>query len=74
MKPVPIEALRRTLMQALELRSITGEDAGLLVDDVLAAEMEGTKTHGLGKFMLLDAAIADRRGSPEVIKQGSVSR
>ncbi|MGD9676603.1 MAG: Ldh family oxidoreductase, partial [Candidatus Bipolaricaulia bacterium] len=39
----------------------------LLVEDYVGAQLEGQMTHGLGKLLLLDAALAARRGEPRVV-------
>lgn len=57
------------MIQALNLRNIKERDAKLIVEDHLAAQMEGRLTHGIGKFLLLDAALAEREGAPHVVKR-----
>jgi L-2-hydroxycarboxylate dehydrogenase (NAD+) len=64
---IPIDEVHRLMQEALELRGINRDVAELIASDYLGAELEGRATHGIGKFLLVDSALAQRVGSPEVI-------
>jgi LDH2 family malate/lactate/ureidoglycolate dehydrogenase len=67
MTAVNIAHVRRLLLKALALREIDAEDAEFIAADYIDAQLAGKSTHGLGKFLLLDAALAERQGSPLVV-------
>lgn len=69
MRSESIETLRTLMKRALALRKIDETDADLIVEDHLGAQIEGRLTHGLGKFLLLDAALYEREGAPHVVKR-----
>jgi LDH2 family malate/lactate/ureidoglycolate dehydrogenase len=64
--PIAIDEVRALMTKALDLRGIEEETIALIVDDFLGAELEGRSTHGVGKFLLLDAALAERVGHPAI--------
>ena len=64
MTKVPIAEVRSTMLKALQVRGVTSEDAALLADDFLEAELDNKPTHGLGKFLLMDGLLATRGGPP----------
>lgn len=67
---VSIEEIRNLMAQALELRGITGREASFIIDDYVESEMEGHKTHGLSKFLMIDIGVAQRSEPIQVVKQG----
>lgn len=66
---VEIKELRSLMEKALILRGISKEDAAFIIDDLIEAECEGKKSHGLAKFFRLDRDIKNIEGKPRVIKQ-----
>lgn len=73
--PVPLDEIRQLMLAALRLRGITGDDAEFLADDYLDAELAGKVTHGIGKFLTLDAVIESRIHEPKVERRdGGVVR
>jgi len=71
MRTEKIKTIRELMQKALELRKITGEPAKLIIEDFLGAQMEEKFTHGLGKFLLIDSALKERKGSPKIVKEGT---
>lgn len=69
MKSQSIETIRSLMFRALDLRGITDDSAGLIIEDHLGAQLEGKVTHGIGKFLLIDAALSERQGAPFVVKR-----
>lgn len=63
---VSLVDIQQQMLAALALRGISSRTAELIVSDHLDAELEGRPTHGIGKFLLLDDALAERRGGPTV--------
>jgi LDH2 family malate/lactate/ureidoglycolate dehydrogenase len=63
---VAIGELRKLMIQAMLHRRIGEVDAAFIVSDYLDAELEGRRTHGVGKFLLIDHALSRRRGTPQV--------
>lgn len=53
--------------RALDLRGIRGEDAKFIIEDYLESEIEGHKTHGLSKFLMIDIGLSKREGQCEII-------
>lgn len=71
---ISVKELRNLLFTALELRGVTGADAGFIADDYLDGELEGKRTHGISKFLLVDSALTKRRGQPKLInRNGAVA-
>lgn len=66
---VKTEEIRALMADALNLRGITGEDAAFIIDDYVEAEQEGHKTHGLSKFLMVDAGLSRKKGNVEVVKK-----
>lgn len=64
-----IAALRELMLRALAMRGLAGEQADILVDDYLGAQLEGRPAHGLSRFLLLDEALAGRGGPPRLVRQ-----
>lgn len=68
-----IAEIRELMLVAMARRGIKDDDAAFMADDYLDAELEGRQTHGIGKFLLIDAALEAREGSLEITAQhGSV--
>lgn len=66
---VAINEVRALMLSALTLRGIAQEDAAFIVEDYLESELEGHKTHGVSKFLLVDVALAEREGAPRIVKE-----
>lgn len=66
---VKTEEIRALMADSLNLRGITGEDAAFIIDDYVEAEQEGHKTHGLSKFLMVDAGLSRKKGNVEVVKK-----
>lgn len=66
---VSIEKVRSLMLSTLALRGISAEDAAFIVEDYLESELEGHKTHGVSKFLYVDAALVERVGAPRIVKQ-----
>jgi LDH2 family malate/lactate/ureidoglycolate dehydrogenase len=64
-----IEEIRDLLLQAMKQRQIQPEDAELIADDYLDAELAGSLAHGLSKFLLIDYALTVPRAEPVVVSQ-----
>lgn len=64
-----IAEIRDLMLRAMKLRQIRPDDAELLADDYLDAELAGSLAHGLSKFLLIDYALAAPRAEPIVISQ-----
>ena len=64
---IAIDEIETLMLRALELRGIKGKDAEFVVWDFLSSELQGHRSHGVGKFLLLDAAIEGRKGNIEEI-------
>jgi L-2-hydroxycarboxylate dehydrogenase (NAD+) len=60
--------LKEFVHEFLLARGLSTEQAATVGDDLIAAELEGKKTHGLGKLVLIDSIIKERRGEPEIVK------
>ena len=70
---ISIEELRRLMLTALSLRGMTGTAAEFVVEDYLDAQLEGKPTHGVGKFLLIDAYLAERQGKPKIISRSGAT-
>ncbi len=57
------------MRETLALRGIKGEDAEFLIDDYMESELEGHRTHGVSKFLTIDAEIQKKKSEDEVIKK-----
>lgn len=71
MRSEKIKTIKELMQKALELRKITGEPAKLIIEDFLGAQIEEKFTHGLGKFLLIDSALEERKGAPKIMKEGT---
>lgn len=72
MARIAIDSARQKLVEAGKIRGLSQKEAELIADDLLDAEMSGSKTHGVAKLAVINEAIRNRRGSPKVIKDASV--
>lgn len=66
---VTTKEVKSLMRDALRLRQITGEIAEFIIEDYLEAELEGHKTHGISKFLLIDVGIVQRCGEAKIVKQ-----
>ncbi|MFQ7549995.1 MAG: Ldh family oxidoreductase [Blautia marasmi] len=66
---VKIEEIKELMRKALALRGIAGEYAEFMISDYLESELEGHRTHGLSKFLTVDAGLSRRSGDMKLIKQ-----
>lgn len=69
MKSVQVEELRELMHKALALRGIEQEDADFIIADYMESELEGHPTHGISKFLTIDAGLEYREGSIEITSQ-----
>lgn len=61
--------LKQMMYNALTLRQINKSTADFMVNDYIEAELSGQASHGLSKFLLLDAALQQREGDVELVKE-----
>ncbi len=66
---VNISDLKMRMLNALKLRGITGDSAEFMVNDFIEAELGEHSSHGLSKFLLIDAALSKREGPFELVKE-----
>lgn len=69
---IPIAEVRTTMIEALERRGLTRQDASVITDDLLDAEMSGYRTHGIGKITVINDALAARIGRPVITRDSAV--
>jgi ureidoglycolate dehydrogenase (NAD+)/L-2-hydroxycarboxylate dehydrogenase (NAD+) len=63
------------MREALAHREISQADADFIISDYVDAELEGYRTHGIGKFLLIDNALEQREGAAVVgYVRGSTAR
>lgn len=65
---ISVNELKQMMYNALDLRKIEKTTADFIVNDYIEAELSGQTSHGLSKFLLLDAALQNREGSVELVK------
>lgn len=66
-----VASLERLMIAGLTLRGVPSEDAEFIAHDFLEAELTSRPTHGLLRFLLLDAALATPSGrSPKITRRG----
>ena len=65
---ISVKDLKLMMYNALELRKIEKATADFIVNDYIEAELSGQSSHGLSKFLLLDAALQKREGNVELVK------
>lgn len=68
---VGIEEVRATLIVAAMLRGLTADEAQIVANYYLDAELRGIKTHGIAKFLVMNEAIKQRQGKPQVVKEAA---
>ena len=66
---VSISDLKVKMLNALNLRGITGDSANFMINDFIEAELDGHSSHGLSKFLLIDAALDKRENHFELTKE-----
>ena len=66
MMTADVKEVKALMSKALELRNISGDDAQFIIDDYMESELEGHPTHGISKFLMIDAGLSERIGAPEV--------
>ena len=66
---VSIEDLKAKMLQGLKFRGIDDGTAEFMCNDFIEAELDGHTTHGLSKFLLIDAALEKKEGNFELIKE-----
>lgn len=64
-----VRELKQMMYNALALRGISKSSADFMVNDYIEAELSGQTSHGLSKFLLLDAALQKREGNVELIRE-----
>jgi len=69
MTKIAVTELKKIMHNALMLRGIDQESANFIIQDYIEAELEEQSTHGVAKFLLLDAALKRKEGKPLVINQ-----
>lgn len=65
---IKIPDLKDKLIVSLTARGLTDDEANTVAEPFLEAELQGKKTHGISKFLLIDEAIQKREGKPEIVK------
>ena len=66
---VEIEEIKELMTKSLEIRGICGEYADFMVSDYLESELEGHKTHGISKFLTVDAGLSRRTGDMKLLRK-----
>lgn len=66
---IRIDTIKNMMADALKLRNIDKEVARFMIDDYIEAELSGQTSHGLSKFLLLDAALDNIEGDIVVEKE-----
>lgn len=66
---INVNELKQMMYNALTLRKINKSTADFMVNDYIEAELSGQASHGLSKFLLLDAAIQKREGAVELVRE-----
>lgn len=65
---VKITELGQKISEGLLLRGLPQEDAKIISDALVEAEIRGKKTHGINKAFTMEKAIKSIEGRPEIIK------
>lgn len=52
------------MLTALKKRAFSHEEAEFILNDYLGAELEGRRTHGIGRFVVIDRYLNERAGDP----------
>lgn len=66
---IKVKLIKKYMEDALELRGIRGADAKFIIDDYIESELEGHPTHGISKFLMIDAGLSERISEPEILCQ-----
>lgn len=66
---IPINTLKEKMIKGLLIRGITGDTAEFIVNDFIEAELDGHTSHGLSKYLLIDAALQKKEGCVELVKE-----
>ncbi len=69
---VSIDSVRQKLIEAGKIRGLSNEEASSVAEEYIDAELSGFKTHGVGKFFVINDAIQGRRGTPRVTTESTV--
>ncbi|MEV0129589.1 Ldh family oxidoreductase [Dactylosporangium sp. NPDC050688] len=64
---VSVDRIADLMTDALRHRGFTAPDAELIVEDYLGAELEGRRTHGVGRFVVIDRYLDARAAAPAVV-------
>ena len=65
---VRIEDLKAKMLQGLKFRGISDETAEFMCNDFIEAELDGHTSHGLSKYLLIDAALEKKEAHFELVK------
>lgn len=65
---VKLDVLEKKLVTYLLSKGFNENEARTIAGPLVKAEAIGKKTHGINKIFLIDQAIAQREGKPEVVK------
>ena len=68
-KNITVDTLQKLMYSALSIRGVENNAADFMIRDYIEAELSGQSSHGLSKFLLLDAALEKKEGNVEVIKE-----
>lgn len=66
---VEISELKSLMKKALDIRGLENRDTSFIIDDLIEAECEGKKSHGLAKFFRLNQDIPNIEGFSKIVKQ-----
>jgi LDH2 family malate/lactate/ureidoglycolate dehydrogenase len=64
---IKISELEEKMLQAMTRRGLSEQDARVVVEPFIEAELRGKRTHGINKFFVIDDGIA-KRGKPEIVR------
>ncbi|MET8997211.1 Ldh family oxidoreductase [Amycolatopsis sp. NPDC004169] len=65
---IPVEELTALMTEALQARGFPPDDAAFIAADYLGAELEGRRTHGIGRFVVIDRYLDPAAGRPAVVE------
>lgn len=68
---VPISDVRTTLVKAAMVRGLVQDEAEVVVEYYLDAELRGIATHGVSRFLVITEAIRQRKGKPWIVRQST---
>lgn len=66
---IRIDDLQNMMFDALKLRNVDDEVAQFMIDDYIEAELSNQSSHGLSKFLLLDASLENIEGDIVIEKE-----